>query len=162
MRLDQLPKIVRDRLNRLAADMPLEWRRVLRSEAKAMSSVVDDFVTAALRGSRKLMTRPDHCKQLEHFATRILAELPAKRDWLDPELERIGRDALKSAPQRPAGKTLIEVFANEDALAEITRLRELISNQPHHKGCHFVLGRGDRKCSCWKSEALPDDRATIR
>jgi hypothetical protein len=39
--------------------MPLEWRRVLRSEAKAMSSVVDDFVTAALRGSRKLMTRPE-------------------------------------------------------------------------------------------------------
>ena len=32
---------------------------------------------------------------LMHFAKRILAELPSKRDWLDPDLEKLGRALIK-------------------------------------------------------------------
>ena len=105
--IDQLPKIVRDRLNRLAADMPKRPAAVLRMEARALSAVVEEM--------------------------------------LKPE------QAL-AARQRPAGKTLIEVFANEDATKEIERLRKLVDEQPHWKSCSFVLGQSDQ-CNCWKAEA---------
>lgn len=124
MKLDQLPKIVRDRLNALARfdDMPPDMTALLRAEAKALSDVIDEMI------------KPP--------------EQPAGES--DSELEQ---HFVEQGWRPPAGKTLIEVFANEDALAEIARLRELIDNQPHAKGCHFVLGQRDRKCNCWKSEA---------
>lgn len=59
-----LPKIVRDRLNRLASDMPADWADVLRCEAQAMSAVVEEAlrirdeqakaVVASRRNWRKL------------------------------------------------------------------------------------------------------------
>ena len=71
MRLNQLPKIVRDRLNQLAQDMPPEIASVLRAEAKAMSAVVDEFIAAALRGAQQLLARPYRCNELEQFTRRF-------------------------------------------------------------------------------------------
>lgn len=40
------------------------------------------------------------------FAQRILAELPTNRDWLDPQLEAFGRDAVKRATEGLPSETL--------------------------------------------------------
>jgi hypothetical protein len=49
---------------------------------------------------------------------------------------------------------IAKLYGNEldKANAEIHRLVVLLSGRPHDKGCRYVLGRGDRKCSCWKRE----------
>lgn len=109
MRPQQVGRIIRKRLERLACDLPPRWRAVLNMEALAVEAVIPDLIR------------------------------------------------IKESNEERQGKTLIEVFADEDATAEIARLHELIDDQPHAKSCRWVLGQDD-KCSCWKAEARSGDR----
>jgi hypothetical protein len=52
---------------------------------------------------------------------------------------------------------VIRIYGAEldKANAEIHRLVVLLSGRPHGKGCHYLLGQGDRKCNCWKAGIRP-------
>lgn len=95
----------------LANTSPRPWKCEESSHAAYLST--DDFTirphwreTASIeriKASMRLIAiavnsyeaNQERIKELEFLLERIVADLPAKRDWLDPDIERAARAALQ-------------------------------------------------------------------